>query len=115
MAAACWQWQPDDSGRGARSHGLYWTNSLSPEIAVYWSAMTKLYEALAEILEVDEVHPGEELQGFEGWDSLAALPLAVSVRDSFGVVIPTGDLRRATMVADLEQLVRSKHRSGRAS
>lgn len=75
--------------------------------------MTKLYEELAEILEVDEVHPEQELQGFEGWDSLAALSLLVSVRDSFGVIITTEDLRRAVTVADLENLVRSKQQTAK--
>lgn len=70
--------------------------------------MTKLYESLAEILEVDEVYPDQELQRFEEWDSLAALSLVVSIRAGFGVVITTEDLRRARTVADLEQLVRSK-------
>ena len=74
--------------------------------------MTKLYQELAEILEVDEVLPGQELQGFEAWDSLAALSLVVAVRDSFGVIITTADLRRATTVADLEGLVRSKQQTG---
>lgn len=70
--------------------------------------MTKLYQELAQILEVDEVHPGQELLGFETWDSLAALSLVVYVRDTYGVIITTADLRSATTVADLEQLVRSK-------
>lgn len=75
--------------------------------------MTRLYQELAEILEVDEVLPDQELQGFEAWDSLAALSLVVSVRDSFGVIITTADLRRATTVADLEQLVRSKQQAAK--
>jgi acyl carrier protein len=70
--------------------------------------MTKLYQSLAEILIVDEVHPDQELQGFEEWDSLAALSLVVSIRANFGVVITTENLRRTVTVGDLEQLVRSK-------
>ena len=77
--------------------------------------MEKLYLDLAEILEVDVVHPGQELEGFESWDSLVALSLVVSVRASYGVVITTEDLRRAKTVADLEQLIRSKQQAGKAN
>jgi acyl carrier protein len=75
--------------------------------------MTKLYAELAEILEVDEVSPDQELQGFEAWDSLAALSLVVSVRANFGVIVTTEDLRRVTTVADLEQMVRSKQQASK--
>jgi len=77
--------------------------------------MTKLYQALAEILEVDEVHPDQDFQTFETWDSLAALSLVVSVRANYGVIVTTEDLRRAVKVADVEQLVRLKQRSGKSS
>jgi acyl carrier protein len=70
--------------------------------------MTKLYQSLAEILMVDEVHSDQELQGFDEWDSLAALSLVVSVRTNYDVVITTADLRRITTVGDLEKLVQSK-------
>lgn len=73
--------------------------------------MDKLHKALADILEVDEVQSDQELQAFEGWDSLAALSLLVSVRDNFGVVITTSDLRQAKTVGDLERLVLSRQRS----
>lgn len=74
-------------------------------------AMDKLHQALADILEVEEVQSDQELQSFEGWDSLAALSLLVSVRDNFGVVITTSDLRQAKTVGDLEQLVLSKQQA----
>jgi acyl carrier protein len=73
--------------------------------------MDKLHQALADILEVDEVRSDQELQAFEGWDSLAALSLVVSVRDNFGVIITTSDLREAKTVGDLERLVLSRQRS----
>jgi acyl carrier protein len=73
--------------------------------------MDKLHQALADILEVDEIQSDQELQAFDGWDSLAALSLLVSVRDSFGVVITTSDLREAKTVGDLERLVLSRQRS----
>ena len=77
--------------------------------------MEKLYQELADILEVDEVHPDQELHGFEAWDSLAALSLVAFVRSSFDVTLTSEDLRRATTVADLEQLVRSKRQSANPS
>lgn len=70
--------------------------------------METLYQTLADILEVDAVLPSQELQGFEAWDSIAALSLVVSIRSSYGVVITTEDLRRTTTIADLQQLVQSK-------
>lgn len=73
--------------------------------------MDKLHQALAEILEIEEVQSDQELQAFEGWDSLAALSLLVAVRDNFGVVITTADLRQAKTVGDLERLVLSRQRS----
>jgi acyl carrier protein len=70
--------------------------------------MDKLHQALADILEVEEVQSDQELQAFDGWDSLAALSLLVSVHDNFGVVITTSDLRQVKTVGDLERLVSSK-------
>ena len=70
--------------------------------------MNKLHQALAEILEVDEVYSGQQLRAFEGWDSLSALSLLVSVRDIFGVVITTADLGQVKTVGDLELLVSSR-------
>lgn len=74
-------------------------------------AMDKLHQALADILEVDDVQSDQELQAFEGWDSLAALSLLVSVRDNFGVVITTSDLRQVKTVGDLERLILSKQQT----
>jgi acyl carrier protein len=70
--------------------------------------MTNLYDALAEILEVDEIDPTQPLREYETWDSLAALSLVVSVRANFGVIISTGELQQVKTAADLEQIVRSK-------
>ena len=77
--------------------------------------MEKLYQELAKILEVDEVHGSEELRGFDAWDSLAALSVVVFVRGNFNVTITSEDLRRAVTVADLEQLVQTKQQSGKPS
>ena len=73
--------------------------------------MNKLYQELADILEVDSVEPNQTLEEFETWDSLAALSLVVSVRANFGVTIDSADLRRAKTIKDLEQLVRLKSES----
>jgi acyl carrier protein len=68
----------------------------------------KLYQELAEILEVDEVDPSRKFAEFETWDSLAALSLVASVRSNFGVVITSEDLSRAKTPADLEALIVSR-------
>jgi acyl carrier protein len=68
----------------------------------------KLYQELAEILEVDEVDPSRKLEEFETWDSLAALSLVASVRTNFGVTITSEDLARAKTPADLEVLIASR-------
>jgi acyl carrier protein len=70
--------------------------------------MSKLYDAIAEILEVDEIDPSRPLRDYETWDSLAALSLVASVRTNFGLVISTGELQRVKTAADLEEFVRSK-------
>jgi acyl carrier protein len=74
-------------------------------------AMDKLHQALADILEVGEVRSDQELQAFWGGDSLAALPLLVSLRDNFGAVITTSDLRQTKTVGDSERLVLSKQQT----
>lgn len=70
--------------------------------------MQKLYQELAEILEVDEVDPDQKLEEFETWDSLAALSLVASVRTNFGVAITSEDLARVKTPADLEALVAAR-------
>jgi acyl carrier protein len=68
----------------------------------------KLYQELADILEVDEVNPSQNFADFETWDSLAALSLVASVRSNFGVVITSEDLARAKTAAGLEALIASR-------
>ena len=70
--------------------------------------MERLYQELAQILEVDEVDRNRKLQEFETWDSLAALSLVASVRTTFGVTITSEDLARAKTPADLEALIASR-------
>jgi len=68
----------------------------------------KLYQELAEILEVDEVDPGRSFEEFETWDSLTALSLVASLRSNFGVVITSNDLAQAKTPAGLEALIASR-------
>lgn len=70
--------------------------------------MDNLYEALAEILEVDEVKPEDELDEFENWDSLAVLEIIAMIDEKYSVVIDSKEVKNLITAADLEALIRSK-------
>lgn len=70
--------------------------------------MDNLYEALAEILEADEVKPEDELDEFENWDSLAVLEIIAMIDEKYSVVIDSKEVKNLITAADLEALIRSK-------
>lgn len=70
--------------------------------------MANLFEALAEILEVDELDPSRPLRDYEAWDSLAALSVVASMKTNFGVTISTAELQSTKTAAELERLLDSK-------
>jgi acyl carrier protein len=63
--------------------------------------MEKFYADLADLLEVDEVAPGDVLVDFENWDSLTVLSLITMVDADFDVTLHAQDIRAFKTVAEL--------------
>ena len=53
--------------------------------------MEKLYEKIAEILDVDAVSANEKLRDFEEWDSVAVISLLAYVECEYKVFLSTED------------------------
>ncbi len=70
--------------------------------------MDEFLSEMAEILEEDSVHPTDELDSFESWDSLAALSVAALADSSFGVNMSSQEINEATTVEDLYQRILAK-------
>jgi acyl carrier protein len=64
---------------------------------------------MAEILEEDSVRESDELNGFESWDSLAALSVIAMADEKFGVNATAQDLKGAETVGDLYALIQAKN------
>ena len=56
---------------------------------------------LAEILEVEQVQPGDVLRRFENWDSLTALSILATLDASYGVNLTAGELREIKTAGEL--------------
>ncbi len=70
--------------------------------------MEEFNRELAEILEVDDVHPSDVLADFDAWDSLAALSVIVMIQSKYGAVVSGPELRGAKTAKDLYDLVMRK-------
>jgi len=68
----------------------------------------EFYQRLAEILDLDEVKPGNALGDFETWDSLAILSVLAMVDSKYGVSIKADEIRSVVTTGDLANLVESK-------
>jgi acyl carrier protein len=73
--------------------------------------MEEFLNEMAEILEEDSVNPGDELDGFESWDSLAALSVAALADSTFGVNMSSQEINNASTVEDLYQRILTKRTS----
>lgn len=63
---------------------------------------------MAEILEEDEVSPGDELNNFESWDSLATLSVAALADAQFGVNMSSQEINEAQTIEELYQRIVAK-------
>ncbi|MGA2541411.1 MAG: acyl carrier protein [Verrucomicrobiota bacterium] len=72
--------------------------------------MENFHVKLAEILEVDEVHPDDVLQEFENWDSLTVLSVLAMLDANHGVNLTAGELRQMKTAAELAAAVESRRR-----
>jgi acyl carrier protein len=72
--------------------------------------MIKIYEILAESLEIDisKVEPAFIYRNHESWDSLAALTFITAIEDEFGLVLGDTELQSAITAQDLANLVVSR-------
>ena len=72
--------------------------------------MTDFYEALAEILEVNDVKADDLLRDFENWDSLTILSIVATLDADYGVSLSSADLRRVASVGELAAIVEERGR-----
>lgn len=70
--------------------------------------MDEFLTEMAEILEEDDVGPGDELENFESWDSLAALSVAALADAQFGVNMSSQEINEATTLEDLYNRIVAK-------
>lgn len=68
--------------------------------------MEKMYEELAELLEVDEVKDSEVLADFECWDSLTILSIISWASENHGKALLAKDVNEAKTVGGLVALLK---------
>ncbi|HEU4733223.1 MAG TPA: acyl carrier protein [Kofleriaceae bacterium] len=67
--------------------------------------MNSFYEKLAEILEVDQVKPGDEIASFDNWDSLGVLSILALADSEYGVTVSGEEIAGMKVVGELEKLI----------
>ncbi len=70
--------------------------------------MEEFNRELAEILEVDDVCPGDVLTTFEAWDSLSVLSVIVMIQRKYNATLSASEMREAKTAQDLYELVTRK-------
>jgi acyl carrier protein len=70
--------------------------------------MTDFYSQLAEVLELDEIVPEQDLQDLPEWDSLSALSVIAMVHSNYRVAVSAAELKNATTAQALQELVARK-------
>jgi acyl carrier protein len=73
--------------------------------------MNEFLEQLADILEVEQVSPGDVLSGFDAWDSLAQLSIIALTEENYGVGIFASELKDTQTIEGLWELIESKRNS----
>lgn len=68
--------------------------------------MEKIYEELAELLEVDSVKDEEVLADFECWDSLTVLSIIALASENYGKTLLAKDVNEARTVGGLVALLK---------
>ncbi|WP_217540418.1 acyl carrier protein [Vibrio metschnikovii] len=69
------------------------------------SIENKLLEIISDILEIDDVTLGTELNE-ENWDSLAVVTFISEADNEFDKVVSPSEVNKATKVADLLELIK---------
>jgi len=70
--------------------------------------MNEFLSRIATILEVEQLHPADDLKAFPQWDSLAVLSVIAMLDASYGVNLRAADLAPLKSAGDLWQLVQAK-------
>lgn len=68
--------------------------------------MEKIYEELAELLEVDSVKDDEVLTDFECWDSLTVLSIIALASENYGKTLLAKDVNEARTIGGLVALMK---------
>ena len=63
---------------------------------------------MAEILEVEQVNPSDELESFDAWDSLTILSIIALCDDNYGVQLSAEEIKDSTTIKGLNDLIISK-------
>jgi acyl carrier protein len=70
--------------------------------------MENFDSAIAEILEVDKVSPGDKLVSFECWDSLTLLSIIALTDQNYNVSLSANDVIKSSTIGGLKELIKSK-------
>ncbi len=70
--------------------------------------MEEFFGKLADVLELDEIHPTDVLEDFPEWDSLSVLSVTAMVDAQYGVNLSAADFKRVGTVQSLYELICSK-------
>jgi acyl carrier protein len=70
--------------------------------------MNSFYEKMAEILEVDQVSPSDEVASFDNWDSLGVLSILALADSQYGVTVSGEEIAKMTIVGELEKLIEQR-------
>lgn len=70
--------------------------------------MENLLNQMAELLEVDSVHPQDEITSFDAWDSLTSLSIIALLDDEYSVTISAQDILNAKTIEGLYLFIQSK-------
>jgi acyl carrier protein len=63
---------------------------------------------IAEILEVDDIKPGDKLTSFECWDSLTLLSIIALSDQNYGVNLTAADVMNADTISGLKELIKNR-------
>ncbi len=73
--------------------------------------MNEFLKKLAEILEVPEMKPSDQLKDFPQWDSLSVLSVIAMLDANYGVNLRAADFATVNSAEDLWNLVQARKRS----
>ncbi|MDE6886351.1 MAG: acyl carrier protein [Helicobacteraceae bacterium] len=70
--------------------------------------MTKLYDKLKDVLDVETINDDDKLEDFDDWDSLSIISILSFLDKEYGINVYTNELQNLKTIKDLIDLVKSK-------